>query len=171
MKREGRLRWNYINPTPIKELYDTWIGGYADGAVDSSLHGTRNRRTLIVASPNGPRFAMSGFACSPKSTCTSGCSFVSRFRSSGSFQDLPGFDSLFGVGIPSASLEIGVTRTCSVYHRSWGMNSRPSDSNCYYYSPYDQGKGNENCSAEKRQVSPYKRDDSSRRERRRGSGG
>ena len=33
-KREGRLRWNYINPLPIKELHDRWIGSYADGAVD-----------------------------------------------------------------------------------------------------------------------------------------
>jgi DNA-binding transcriptional ArsR family regulator len=34
VKREGRLRWNYINPLPIKELHDRWIGGYADYAVD-----------------------------------------------------------------------------------------------------------------------------------------
>ena len=26
VKREGRLRWNYINPLPIKEIYDRWIG-------------------------------------------------------------------------------------------------------------------------------------------------
>ena len=34
VRREGRLRWNYINPLPIKELHDRWIGGYADNAVD-----------------------------------------------------------------------------------------------------------------------------------------
>jgi DNA-binding transcriptional ArsR family regulator len=34
VKREGRLRWNYINPLPIKELHDRWIGRYADQAVD-----------------------------------------------------------------------------------------------------------------------------------------
>ena len=34
VKREGRLRWNYINPLPIKELHDRWIGSYADGAID-----------------------------------------------------------------------------------------------------------------------------------------
>ncbi len=34
VKREGRLRWNYINPLPIKELHDRWIGSYADNAVD-----------------------------------------------------------------------------------------------------------------------------------------
>ncbi|HEX9612814.1 MAG TPA: helix-turn-helix domain-containing protein, partial [Candidatus Bathyarchaeia archaeon] len=33
-KREGRLRWNYINPLPIKELHDRWIAPYADNAVD-----------------------------------------------------------------------------------------------------------------------------------------
>ena len=34
VKREGRLRWNYINPLPIKELHDRWIGVYADGAIE-----------------------------------------------------------------------------------------------------------------------------------------
>ena len=34
VKREGRLRWNYFNPLPIKELHDRWIGRFADAAVD-----------------------------------------------------------------------------------------------------------------------------------------
>jgi DNA-binding transcriptional ArsR family regulator len=34
VKRKGRHRWNYINPLPIKELYDRWICSYAAGAVD-----------------------------------------------------------------------------------------------------------------------------------------
>lgn len=34
VKREGRLRWNYINPLPIKDLHDRWIGFYADQALD-----------------------------------------------------------------------------------------------------------------------------------------
>jgi DNA-binding transcriptional ArsR family regulator len=34
VKREGRLRWNYLNPLPIKELHDRWIGNYADNSVD-----------------------------------------------------------------------------------------------------------------------------------------
>ena len=34
VKREGRLRWNYINPLPIKELHDRWIGNYANSAID-----------------------------------------------------------------------------------------------------------------------------------------
>jgi DNA-binding transcriptional ArsR family regulator len=34
VKREGRNRWNYLNPLPIKEIYDRWISRYASGAVD-----------------------------------------------------------------------------------------------------------------------------------------
>jgi DNA-binding transcriptional ArsR family regulator len=33
VKRDGRLRWNYLNPVPIKEIHDRWIGRYAAGAV------------------------------------------------------------------------------------------------------------------------------------------
>ncbi len=32
--RRGRFRWNYLNPLPIKEIHDRWIGRYAAGAVD-----------------------------------------------------------------------------------------------------------------------------------------
>jgi DNA-binding transcriptional ArsR family regulator len=34
VKRSGRNRWNYINPMPIKEIYDRWISRYAANAVD-----------------------------------------------------------------------------------------------------------------------------------------
>jgi len=34
VKREGRLRWNYLNPLPIKEIYERWISPYASGAVE-----------------------------------------------------------------------------------------------------------------------------------------
>jgi DNA-binding transcriptional ArsR family regulator len=34
VKREGRHRWNYLNPLPIKEIYDRWISRYAANAVD-----------------------------------------------------------------------------------------------------------------------------------------
>ncbi|MEO9362376.1 MAG: helix-turn-helix domain-containing protein [Nitrososphaera sp.] len=34
VKRKGRQRWNYINPLPIKELYDRWICSYTVGTVD-----------------------------------------------------------------------------------------------------------------------------------------
>ena len=34
VKREGRFRWNYINPLPIKEISDRWISRHAVGAVE-----------------------------------------------------------------------------------------------------------------------------------------
>jgi DNA-binding transcriptional ArsR family regulator len=34
VKRTGRYRWNFLNPLPIKELHDRWIGRMADSAVD-----------------------------------------------------------------------------------------------------------------------------------------
>src|SRR5215813_4771562 len=34
VKRGGRNRWNYINPLPIKEIYDRWISRYATHAID-----------------------------------------------------------------------------------------------------------------------------------------
>lgn len=34
VKRSGRHRWNYINPMPIKEIYDRWLSRYATHAVD-----------------------------------------------------------------------------------------------------------------------------------------
>jgi DNA-binding transcriptional ArsR family regulator len=33
-KREGRLRWNYLNVLPIKQIYDRWISRYAEPSVD-----------------------------------------------------------------------------------------------------------------------------------------
>lgn len=33
VRREGRERWNHLNPLPIKEISDRWIGPYADHAV------------------------------------------------------------------------------------------------------------------------------------------
>jgi len=43
VKRDGRHRWNYINPLPIKEIYDRWISEYASGAVELL---TRMKRDL-----------------------------------------------------------------------------------------------------------------------------
>jgi DNA-binding transcriptional ArsR family regulator len=34
VKRKGRHRWNYLNPLPIKEIYDRWINSYASEAID-----------------------------------------------------------------------------------------------------------------------------------------
>ena len=47
IKREGRLRWNYLNAVPIREIYNRWIGEYASDAVElltrmkSSIEGTK----------------------------------------------------------------------------------------------------------------------------------
>lgn len=34
VKREGRERWNHLNPLPIKHIHDRWIGPYAAQAVE-----------------------------------------------------------------------------------------------------------------------------------------
>jgi DNA-binding transcriptional ArsR family regulator len=33
VRREGRLRWNHLNPLPIQGIHDRWIGAYAAPAV------------------------------------------------------------------------------------------------------------------------------------------
>jgi DNA-binding transcriptional ArsR family regulator len=33
-RREGRQRWNYLNVTPFKDIYDRWISPFATEAVD-----------------------------------------------------------------------------------------------------------------------------------------
>ena len=32
--RKGRERWNHLNPLPIKQIHDRWIGPYAVHAVE-----------------------------------------------------------------------------------------------------------------------------------------
>lgn len=32
-RRDGRERWNHLNPLPIKHIHDRWIGAYAAQAV------------------------------------------------------------------------------------------------------------------------------------------
>ncbi len=34
VKRDGRLRWNYLNVIPIKEIYDRWISQYAAPSIE-----------------------------------------------------------------------------------------------------------------------------------------
>lgn len=34
VRREGRNRWNYFNPLPIKQVHDRWVGAYAASAVE-----------------------------------------------------------------------------------------------------------------------------------------
>jgi len=33
VRRDGRERWNHLNPLPIKHIHDRWIGPYAADAV------------------------------------------------------------------------------------------------------------------------------------------
>ncbi|HEY4547954.1 MAG TPA: metalloregulator ArsR/SmtB family transcription factor [Pedomonas sp.] len=33
-QRKGRERWNHLNPLPIKQIHERWIGSYAARAVD-----------------------------------------------------------------------------------------------------------------------------------------
>ena len=33
VRRQGRERWNYLNPLPIRHIHDRWIGPHAAGAV------------------------------------------------------------------------------------------------------------------------------------------
>ena len=49
-QRRGRHRWNYLNPVPIKEIHDRWIGRYAAGAVDLLA---RLNRDLSAADQRG----------------------------------------------------------------------------------------------------------------------
>ena len=30
VKREGKHRWNYINPVPIREIYERWVRKYEE---------------------------------------------------------------------------------------------------------------------------------------------
>jgi DNA-binding transcriptional ArsR family regulator len=34
VSREGRERWNHLNPLPIKQIHDRWIGPHAAKAVE-----------------------------------------------------------------------------------------------------------------------------------------
>lgn len=33
-KRDGRVRWNYLNVVPLQEIYDRWISRYARPSVE-----------------------------------------------------------------------------------------------------------------------------------------
>jgi len=48
VKRQGRVRWNYINPLPIKEIYDRWISQYATNAVDLLARMKREMENLSL---------------------------------------------------------------------------------------------------------------------------
>lgn len=42
-QKKGKFRWNYINPVPIREIYDRWINKYASPNVEML---TRLKRDL-----------------------------------------------------------------------------------------------------------------------------
>jgi DNA-binding transcriptional ArsR family regulator len=44
-KRDGRLRWNYLNVAPIKDIFDRWISGYAAPSVDLLMRLKRDLET------------------------------------------------------------------------------------------------------------------------------
>ena len=41
-KREGRVRWNYLNVVPLQEIYDRWICQYARPSVELLARLKRN---------------------------------------------------------------------------------------------------------------------------------
>jgi len=51
VRRQGRQRWNHLDPLPIKDLHDRWIGSYAAAAVDipHSLKTDLERRDRALA--------------------------------------------------------------------------------------------------------------------------
>lgn len=54
VKREGRMRWNYLNVQPIKEIFDRWISGYALPSVElmmrlkRDLEGDDDRNAMAI---------------------------------------------------------------------------------------------------------------------------
>ena len=37
VRREGRNRFNYLNPVPLRMIYERWVNQYADAAADTVL--------------------------------------------------------------------------------------------------------------------------------------
>ncbi len=52
VRREGRLRWNYLDSTPIQRIYDRWIIRYARPSVELL---TRLKNDLEEGSVTGKR--------------------------------------------------------------------------------------------------------------------
>ncbi len=50
VRRSGRNRWNYLNPLPIKDVYDRWVSPYAAHAVSLLA---RLKRELEARAPRG----------------------------------------------------------------------------------------------------------------------
>jgi DNA-binding transcriptional ArsR family regulator len=56
VRRDGRERWNYLNPLPIKHIHDRWIGVYAAQAVQllDRLATDFDERPASPARPGAP---------------------------------------------------------------------------------------------------------------------
>ena len=37
VRREGRQRWNHLNPVPIREIYERWVSNYAEADASKLL--------------------------------------------------------------------------------------------------------------------------------------
>ena len=48
-KREGRVRWNYLNVVPVQEIYDRWISQYARPSVGLLARLKRAWRAVLRA--------------------------------------------------------------------------------------------------------------------------
>lgn len=51
-KKRGRVRWNHLNPLPIKDIHDRWIGPHAAGAVDKLASLKSELEKISVESPD-----------------------------------------------------------------------------------------------------------------------
>jgi DNA-binding transcriptional ArsR family regulator/uncharacterized protein YndB with AHSA1/START domain len=45
VRREGRNRLNFLNPAPIRQLYERWMGSYSSTAAETALHLKRYAET------------------------------------------------------------------------------------------------------------------------------
>jgi DNA-binding transcriptional ArsR family regulator len=52
VERRGRERWNHLNPLPIHEIHERWIGAHAALAVDR-LAGFKRRLEQPARVPDG----------------------------------------------------------------------------------------------------------------------
>ena len=62
VKREGRLRWNHINPAPIQQIYERWVSHHIRWTVGAA---SRLKRAVESASPSSRDSEASG-AAAPK---------------------------------------------------------------------------------------------------------
>ena len=49
--RRGRARWNHLNPLPIQEVHERWIGPHAAGAVSRLARLKRDLERDLVKPP------------------------------------------------------------------------------------------------------------------------